>query len=142
MSAPESLSRELKHVCDALKQVDKRLQSEEAPDMVLLNEFRQSIDNLRLTVWSVSELINARRIKEEPDHVLAFLSAERLRRVDQMVRNLCGDIERRVITERNYGMDSLFDSVNALQQRLAHCLAEERQSERRMSGAGQKAALP
>lgn len=141
MEVPENLSRELKHLSDALKRLDNRLQAEAAPDSVLLNEFRQSLDNLRLTVWSVTETINARRIKEEPDHVLAFLSAERLRRADQMIRNLCGDIERRVITERNYGMNSLFDSVNVLQQRLARCLAE-RQSERRMSSAGQETALP
>jgi hypothetical protein len=141
MDVPEDLSRELKSVSDALKRMDKRLQEEAPPDSVLLNEFRQSLDNLRLTVWSVSEIINARRMKEEPDHVLAFLSAERLRRLDQMVRNLCGDIERRVITGRNYGMNSLFDSVNLLQQRLARCLAE-RQSERRMSSAGENTALP
>ena len=128
MNVPESLSRELKSLADALKRLDKRLQAEAPPDAVLLSEFRQSLDNVRLTAWSVSEVINARRNGEQPDHVLAFLSAERLRRLDQMVRNLCGDLERRVITERTYGMNSLFDSVNVLQQRMARSLAE-RQSE-------------
>ncbi len=141
MDVPEDLSRELKNLSDALNRLDKRLQAGPPPDSVLLNEFRHSLDNLRLTAWSVSEIINAQRLKEEPDHVLAFLSAERLRRLDQLVRNLCGDIERRVITGRNYGMNSLFDSVNVLQQRLARCVAEP-QSERRMSSAGQEAALP
>lgn len=125
MSDAEPLSLQLKHLYSALMQLDQRLKSEPAPDIVLLNTFRQSVDNVRLTAWSVSELINAQQIRKEPDKVLAFLSAERLRRLDQLVRNLCGDIERRVITSKNYGMLSLFDSVNVLRQRLAKCLDHE-----------------
>lgn len=125
MSDAEPLSLQLKHLYSALMQLDQRLKSEPAPDIVLLNTFRQSVDNVRLTAWSVSELINAQQIRKEPDKVLAFLSAERLRRLDQLVRNLCGDIERGVITSKNYGMLSLFDSVNVLRQRLAKCLDQE-----------------
>lgn len=118
----ESLAAELKSVSAVLKRIDQRLQAEPAPDSVLLNEFRQSVDNVRLTAWSVSEMINAQRSRQDPDTVLAFLSAERLRRLDQLVRNLCGDIERRVITAQNYGMHSLFESIGALRQRLEQCL--------------------
>lgn len=131
MSERETLSLELKELSAALKRVDQRLQSETAPDPVTLNEFRHYVDNVRMTAWSVSELINAQRAKKEPDNVLAFLSAERLRRLDQLVRNLCGDIERRVITAQNYGMRSLFDAVNVLQQRLAQCFSEESQPKTR-----------
>lgn len=123
MSESGTLSQELKDLSAALKRIDQRLQSETAPEAVALNEFRQSVDNVRLTAWSVSELINAQRAKKEADQVLAFLSAERLRRLDQLARNLCGDIERRLITSQTYGLNSLFDSVNVLQQRLARCLA-------------------
>ncbi|HSM87133.1 MAG TPA: hypothetical protein VLT16_13320 [Candidatus Limnocylindrales bacterium] len=123
MSESGTLSQELKDLSDALKRIDQRLQSETTPEAVALNEFRQSVDNVRLTAWSVSEVINAQRAKKEADQVLAFLSAERLRRLDQLARNLCGDIERRLITSQTYGLNSLFDSVNVLQQRLARCLA-------------------
>lgn len=125
MNDRESLSDELAELSSALKRINQQLQSEKPPDLVVLNVFRQSVDNVRLTAWSVSELINAQRAKKEPDKVLAFLSAERLRRLDQLVRNLCGDIERQVITSDNYGMHSLFESINTLQQRLAQCLARE-----------------
>jgi hypothetical protein len=128
MSNVEPLSAELKNISEALKRIDQRLQTEAAPDGVLLNEFRRSVDNIRLTAWSVSELINAQRARKEPDKVLAFLSAERLRRLDQLVRNLCGDLDRGVITRENYGMHSLFDSINGLQQRLQHSLADGSQS--------------
>jgi hypothetical protein len=125
MGSLESLALELKSVSAALKHIDQRLRTEAPPDSVLLNEFRQSVDNVRLTAWSVSELINAQRAAKEPDKVLAFLSAERLRRLDQLVRNLCGDIERGVITRQNYGMHSLVDSINVLQKRLEQCAVEQ-----------------
>ncbi len=122
MDVPENLSRELKNLSAALTRLELRLQSETIPDPVVLIEFRQTLDNVRLRAWSVSELINAEQARNNPDKVLAFLSAERLRRLDQLVRNLCGDLDRRVITSNSYGMHSLFDSVNVLQQKLADCL--------------------
>ncbi len=50
---------------------------------------------------------------------MVFLSAERLRRFDQLVKNLCSDIERGLITVRTDGIGSLCESVNDL-QRLSH----------------------
>jgi hypothetical protein len=114
----ENLTLEIKQLTSELKRVEHRLKSEAAPDPVALNEFRHAVDNVRLTGWSVSELINAEYTKKNPETVLAFLAAERLRRFDQMVRNLCGDIERRMVTFQTNGMHSLIDSVNTLQQRL------------------------
>lgn len=114
----ENLTLEIKQLTSELKRVEHRLKSEAAPDPVTLNAFRHAVDNVRLTAWSVSELINAEYTKKNPETVLAFLAAERLRRFDQMVRNLCGDIERRMITFQTNGMHSLIDSVNTLQERL------------------------
>jgi hypothetical protein len=84
---PENLSSELQQCALELKRLEQRLKSECPPDPVVLNEFRHTVDNVRLTTWSVSELVNAERIKKNPDTVLAFLSAERLRRFDQLVKN-------------------------------------------------------
>jgi hypothetical protein len=61
---------------------------------------------------------SARHTKKNPDTVLAFLAAERLRRFDQIVRNLCADIDRQVITFQTNGMESLLDSVQTLHVRL------------------------
>jgi hypothetical protein len=121
---PENLTREINHLTSELKRVEHRLKSEIAPDTVALNEFRHVVDNVRLTAWSVSELINAEHTKKNPDTVRAFLAAERLRRFDQMVRNLCGDIERRMVTFHSNGMHSLIDSVNMLQQRLTQRVSD------------------
>jgi hypothetical protein len=117
---PENLTLEIKQLTAELKRVEHRLKSEAAPDAVTLNEFRHAVDNVRLTAWSVSELINAEHTKKNPETVMAFLAAERLRRFDQMVRNLCADIERRLVTFQTNGMHSLIDSVNMLQRSLTH----------------------
>jgi hypothetical protein len=122
----EPLSAELRHFSSELMRLEKRLQTDPAPDAVVLHEFRQAVDNIRLTAWSVSELINARYTKKNPDAVLAFLAAERLRRFDQMVRNLCADVERRVISFQTNGMESLLDSVETLHNRLKACFGERK----------------
>jgi hypothetical protein len=118
----EDLTSEIRHFSAELKRLEQRLKSEPPPDPLALNEFRHGVDNVRLTAWSVSELINAERIKKSPDTVLAFLSAERLRRFEQLVKSLCGDIERGIITVRTDGMHALCESVNDLQQRLVSAI--------------------
>jgi len=123
---PESLTIEIKQLTSQLRRVEHRLKAEAAPDTVALNEFRHAVDNVRLTAWSVSELINAEYTKKNPETVLAFLAAERLRRFDQTVRNLCADIDRRVITFQTNGMESLLDSVQTLHVRLREWLSERK----------------
>jgi hypothetical protein len=121
---PESLTLEIKHLSAELRRLEQRLKSEAAPDPLALNEFRHAVDNVRLTAWSVSELLSAEHIKKNPNTVLAFLSAERLRRFDQLVKNLCGDIERGLITVQTNGIHSLFDSLATLQDRLTQCFRQ------------------
>jgi hypothetical protein len=132
---PENLTFEIKHLSSELRRLEERLKSEAAPDSTALNEFRHAVDNVRLTVWSVSELINAEHSRKNPDTVLAFLAAERLRRFDQMVKNLCADIERRVITFQTNGMHSLIDSVNMLQQRLTQRFSNREPQKDKVTGA-------
>jgi hypothetical protein len=126
-TTPQDLSSEIQHLSAVLNRIEQRLKSEPPPDPAALSEFRHRVDNVRLTAWSVSELINAERIKKSPDTVLAFLSAERLRRFEQLVKNLCGDIERGIITVRTEGIQALCESVNDLQQRLVEAINRRRQ---------------
>src|SRR5437660_10665897 len=132
----EPLSAELRQFSSELRRLEKRLQTDPAPDAVVLHEFRQAVDNVRLTAWSVSELINARYTKKNPDAVLSFLAAERLRRFDQMVRNLCADIERRLVTLQTNGMHSLIDSVNMLQRSLTQRFSDREPQKYKIKDAG------
>jgi hypothetical protein len=124
----EDLSSEIRHFSAELKRLEQRIKTEPPPDPATLNEFRHNVDNVRLTAWSASELINAERTKTNPDTVLAFLSAERLRRFEQLVKSLCGDIERGLITVRTDGMQALCESVNDLQQRLVQAINRRTQA--------------
>jgi len=77
-----------------LRSLDRRLKSNPSLDGAALRECRQALDNVRLTAWSVSELLNARQSQKNPQAVISFLTAERLRRLSQMVRDLSGDLEQ------------------------------------------------
>jgi hypothetical protein len=112
--APFTLSSEIKRLSQELRHLEKRLQAESAPDPAALAEFRHAVDGVRLAAWTVNEVINTSQAETDPDTVLAFLATERLRRFDQLVGNIRGDIERRVINLKTAGITKLFHSVNLL----------------------------
>ena len=112
--APFTLSSELKRLSSELRHLERRFQSEPAPEGAALADFRLAVDSVRLAGWSVNELVNARDGENDHDSALTFLATERLRRFDQLVTSIRGDIERRVITFKTNGMTKLFHSVNLL----------------------------
>lgn len=122
--APSTLSSEIRRLSTELRQMERRLQLESTPDPAALAEFRHAVDGVRLAAWSVSELINTRHGEKDSDTVITFLAAERLRRFEQLVRSIRGDIERRVITFKTRGMTTLFHSVKILHDLLNECLKE------------------
>src|SRR5215472_15316387 len=83
-----------------LRSLDRRLKSNPSLDGAALRECRQALDNVRLTAWSVSELLNARQSQKNPQAVISFLTAEGLRRLSQMVRDLSGDLEQDALSGR------------------------------------------
>jgi hypothetical protein len=125
-TTPKDLSSEIRHISAELKRLEERIKTEPPPDAPALSEFRHRVDSVRLIAWSASELINAEHTKKNSDTVLAFLSAERLRRFEQLVKSLCGDIERGIITVRTDGIQALCESVNDLQQRLVRAINQRR----------------
>jgi hypothetical protein len=122
--APATLSSEIRRLTSELRLLEKRFQSESTPEQAALVEFRHAVDGVRLAAWSVSEMINARQGEKDSDTVLSFLATERLRRFEQLARNIRGDIERRVITFKTSGMTTLFHSVSILHGLLQQCLKE------------------
>jgi hypothetical protein len=131
---PESLSSEIKRLAAELRHLEQRLGSEPAPEITALSELRHAVDSIRLKAWTVSELISARYIKDDPGAVLTFLAADRLRRLDQLIRNLCADIERGAVTFQTSGMHSLIDSLNSL-QRMAQSPGMHRHQNYKVKGA-------
>jgi len=106
---------------DALE-VDLRLARD--PDSHLLQDFRRSVDEVRNTAWTIGELINARASRKNPQVVLSFVAAERMRRFSQMVRNLAEDIDDPMVTWETGGVQKVSESLDILQARLKKLLSQ------------------
>jgi len=131
-TVPSTLSSDTRRLTSELKRLVQRLQLEPAPDAATLQEFRHTVDNVRLAAWNVSELIHARQEKAS-DTMLGFLAGERMRRFDQLAKNICADVERRAISFKTSGMTSLFHSVSML-----HDLLKQRLKEHQANGSHTK----
>jgi class 3 adenylate cyclase len=121
-----ALSDRLREISGELREIDLALKAGERPDVLLLQEFRHVLDNARLTAWTVSELLNAMQSQKDPATVLTFVAAERLRRSNQMLKDLCTDIEIQGITWQTHGIQSLFDTVNVFQVQLRKMVEQHR----------------
>ena len=116
--APKDISARLNRVSGELRKLDDLLKAETTVDPSTLNEFRYELDTARLTAWTVSELLNARRVGRNSDAVLTFLAGERVRRIQQMVRALCDEFEHKPVPADSTDIRSLVQSLNTLQERI------------------------
>ena len=123
---PGTISNRLKEISSGLKEIDLALKAGPTPELALLQEFRHVLDNARLTAWTVSELLSAVESQKDPAKVLSFVAAERLRRSNQMLKDLCTDIDRQGLTWQTNGIQSLFETVNYLQVQLRKLVEEHR----------------
>jgi hypothetical protein len=123
---PGTFSDRLRAISSELREIDLALKSGATPDILLLQDFRHVLDNARLTAWTVSELLNVVESQKDPAHVLSFVAAERLRRSNQMLKDLCTDIDHQGVTWQTNGIQGLFDTVNSLQVQLRKLVEEHR----------------
>jgi hypothetical protein len=77
-----------------------------------------------MTAWTASELQNVQ--PERKATLASFLAAERIRRFAQMIRDFSIDLEHQDLTWESGGVQSLFDSVAALQSRLERLIRQHR----------------
>lgn len=123
---PGAFSSRLKEISRELREIDLALKAGATPDLLLLQEFRHVLDNARLTAWTVSELLSAVESQKDPANVLSFVAAERLRRSNQMLKDLYSDIDHQGVTWQTNGIQSLFETVNSLQVQLRKLVEEHR----------------
>ena len=117
LSAP-SITAKLQDLAAQLGSLDQDFKSKPFLDEAALREFRWALDNVRMTAWTVSELLNARRSHKNPQAVISFLSAERLRRFSQMARNLSDDFEQDGTSWPAEAVRNLANSLTLLRERL------------------------
>lgn len=116
----QSISRELDNLTVTLRALDQRLKSNPPLDWSALSEFRQALDKIRLTAWSVSELHTARQSNKSPEAVISFLTAERLRRFREMARDLLSDLDQRRTVWPAEAVRDLENSLALLGARLTN----------------------
>jgi hypothetical protein len=107
-----------------LRQLERELKAGRISDAATLHDFRQAIDEVRMTAWTASELHNVQ--PERKANLASFLAAERIRRFAQMIRDFSVDLEHQDLTWESGGVQSLFDSVVALQSRLERLIRQHR----------------
>ncbi|HSK45086.1 MAG TPA: hypothetical protein VLA83_14495 [Candidatus Binatia bacterium] len=132
---PGAMSSRLKEISTELREIDVALKAGGTPDLSHLQEFRHVLDNARLTAWTVSELLSAVETQKDPAKVLSFVAAERLRRSNQMLKDLCVDLEHQGVTWQTSGIQALYDTVNSLQVQLRKLVEEHRGRFERVSEA-------
>ncbi len=135
-SHADSLSSRLIQLTAELQSVEAELRSAQNPDPAILQNFRRSVDEVRTTAWTIGELMNARAIRKNPQVVLSFLAAERMRRFSEMVRGLAVDMDDPVVTWEANGVRKVAESLDLLQGRLRRLLNQRQTSIQQVRDAG------
>ncbi len=118
------IGSQLRRLTAELRTLEHELKSEKVTDSTALHEFRQAVDEIRMTAWTVNELLNARPDRQAS--VASFLASERIRRFAQMIREFSIDLEHQDLTWESGGVQTLFDSVTTLQSRLEKLIRQHR----------------
>src|SRR5438477_4270040 len=113
------MSARLRSVTDQLRDLERDLKSEQQPDAQLVQDFRNALDSSRMTAWTITELLHARKTNLNPQVALPFLFAERIRRFTQMTKDLCADIDNQSIKLQSDGIGALSGALDLLQSQLS-----------------------
>jgi hypothetical protein len=114
----------LRSLTAEIRGLERDLKTGTISDASSLQDFRHAVDEIRMTAWTAGELHNAQPGRKEL--LASFLAAERIRRYAQMLRDLSVDLEHQSVSWESGGIQTLFDSVNALQSRLERLIREHR----------------
>lgn len=118
------LASRLRTLTAELRLLERDLKSGTISDVAALQDFRNALDEIRMTSWTASELHNAQPGRKEL--LASFLAAERIRRFAQMIRDLSLDLDQEDVRWETGGIQTLFDSVTQLQSRLERLIREHR----------------
>lgn len=112
--AAKDLSVDIKEVALELTRLEQRLRMEPDADAAALDELRHAVDTTRLTAWSVSELLRSGKSRQA---AMGFVAAERRRRLQQMIKDICKDLEASPLKPDE--RDSLLDWIDILRDVLS-----------------------
>jgi len=121
-SAPKfSLTTRLQAITDELQELEHSVISGDL-DSRVLSEFRNAVDHIRITAWTVQQWVDARQQSGDPYAVLPAFPAQRVRRATQLATDLCLDLQSVEVTAETEGIGDLYRSVDDLNRRLERLL--------------------
>ena len=115
----EELGSVIERVTSDLRTLNKLLQSESTDSVGSLADFREVVDSIRLTAWTVHELSKARQGTGHSKEVLVLTANERARRFGEMAVNLCSDLDSGFLKPEPV-REPLMIRIDALRERLEH----------------------
>jgi hypothetical protein len=118
-SAYGEMSARLQSITEELKDLERDLRLEHHPDPLLVQNFRDALDSSRTTAWTITELLRARQSEINPQMVLSFLFAERIRRFTQMTKDLSADMQSQSAQFQPDGINALSGALELLQSQLS-----------------------
>jgi hypothetical protein len=112
-----SLTTRLRAITVDLQELEQSVTSGDL-DSRVLSEFRNAVDHIRNTAWTVQQWVDAREKSGDPYAVLPALAAQRVHRAAQLANDLCLDLQSVEVTAETEGMGDLRRAVEDLQTRL------------------------
>jgi len=115
---PEMTAR-LEKVSQELRDIEQTLKTAGNVEPRVLRQFRDAIDHVRLTAYTVQQWLELQAKRGDPYSVLALLTAERIRRATQLAGDLSIDLDSTEVTFETEGLGKLFTTIQSLYERLA-----------------------
>ena len=115
---PEMTAR-LEKVSQELRDLEQTLKTAGTVEPRVLRQFRDAIDHVRLTAYTVQQWLELQAKRGDPYSVLALLTTERMRRATQLAGDLSIDLDSTEVTFETEGLDKLFAAIRGLYERLA-----------------------
>lgn len=115
---PEMTAR-LERISQELRDIEQTLKTAGNVEPRVLRQFRDAIDHVRLTAYTVQQWLELQAKHGDPYSVLALLTAERIRRATQLAGDLSIDLDATDVTFETEGLGKLFTTIQSLYERLA-----------------------
>ena len=117
-SPSQALAARLHNLGAELRALEEDIKAGQV-DVRVLQEFRESVDQIRVTAWVVQQWTELQAQKGDAYSVLPLLTKERIRRAAQLTETLNLDIDASEVTFETEGIEKLRRAVEGLYYRLA-----------------------